>query len=67
MEITDFVSLISNVGFPIAVCIALGIFIFYQNKQLQTERKEQQDLLLQVTKSVDNNTATLQRLLDKME
>lgn len=70
MDLQTFTELISTVGFPIAVCIALAIYVVWLTKVQKEERAEQQahseEVLAQVTKSVDNNTNTLQRLLDKM-
>lgn len=70
MDVQTFTQLISTVGFPIAVCIALAIYVVWQTKVQKEERAAQQahseEVLAQVTKSVDNNTNTLQRLLDKM-
>lgn len=52
--------LISTVGFPIAACIAL----FYQLNVITKTHKEEISELRQV---VENNTLTLQRMLDKLE
>lgn len=56
-EVTN---LISSVGFPIAACIAL----FYQlNKTTQSHREE----ISELRQVVENNTLTLQKMIDKME
>lgn len=37
MEVNEIVSLISNVGFPVAVCIALFFYMEKQNERHQNE------------------------------
>lgn len=55
----DFVSLISNVGFPIASCIAMGVFVV---KQLE----KQNDTVNELTKVVQENTNAILKLTDKL-
>jgi hypothetical protein len=55
MEVNDIVSLVSNVGFPVAVCIAL---FFYMEKQ--NERHQQETDKLNGT--VQSNTKVLTEL-----
>lgn len=52
--------LISTVGFPIAACVAL----FYQLSSITKSHKEE---ISELRKVVENNTLTLQRMLDKLE
>ena len=49
----DFVTLISNVGFP----IAMSIFLIYF---MQTEMKV-------MRKTIENNTITMQKVVDSLE
>ena len=51
---------ISNVGFPIAACI---VCFGYMDKQ-ETRHKEETDKLAD---SINNNTAVMQELLNKLE
>ena len=37
MEVNDIVSIVSNVGFPVAVCIALFFYMEKQNERHQQE------------------------------
>lgn len=78
----DFLTIIKDVGFPIAVAVCL--FIFLQNEQKQ-HREESEKLNATITdlkiafneaihsqethftEAVNNNTLVMQRLLDKME
>lgn len=56
----DIVGLISNVGFPIACCIAM----FWLNNQMRTEHKKESE---NFTKVIEANTLALQQLSDKLE
>ena len=67
----DWMSLISQVCFPIFACVAMGYFIKYSTdntredmKQLRKEHEEEVKLL---TEAINNNTLVIQRLVDKME
>lgn len=69
MEINSIVTIISSLGFPIVACIACGFFIKYMFetflKQMQDMREEHKAEVDKMTKAINNNTAVLQRLLDK--
>ena len=55
MEVNEIVSLISNVGFPVAVCIAL---FFYMEKQNERHQQETDKL----NETVQSNTKVLTEL-----
>lgn len=59
MDIQTITTVITTVGFPIAVCI---ICFWYINKQTETHKEETKAL----TEAVNNNNTLLQRLLDKL-
>lgn len=59
MDIQTITTVITTVGFPIAVCI---ICFWYINKQTETHKEETKAL----TGAVNNNNILLQRLLDKL-
>lgn len=59
MNIQDITAIITNIGFPIAVCL---ICFWYINKQTEAHKQETQAL----TEAVNNNNSLLQRLLDRM-
>lgn len=59
MDIQTITTIITTVGFPIAVCI---ICFWYINKQTETHKEETKAL----TDAVNNNNTLLQRLLDKL-
>lgn len=60
MEYAVLNELISTLGFPIAVCIAL----FYQNRRTEAHYER---IVLQFTESIQQNTATLSALIRKLE
>lgn len=55
MEVNEIVSIVSNVGFPVAVCIAL---FFYMEKQNERHQKETDRL----NETVQSNTKVLTEL-----
>ena len=60
MDVGAFTSLISSVGFPIAMCIGL---LYYLMKQSDIRKEE----TAQFTKALNDNTLVLQRLADKLD
>lgn len=59
MEISDIVTLITNVGFPIACTCALFYFLNKEREQHRVETAELKD-------AINNNTIVMQRLIDKL-
>lgn len=59
-DVSMMTQLINNCGFPIACCIAMGIYIYYLQKQHKEETKE-------LTTAVANNTIVLQKLVDLLD
>ena len=59
MGVNEVTTLITNVGFPIAVCL---ICFWYINKQA-TMHKDETDKL---TAALNNNTVVMQQLVDKL-
>lgn len=52
--------MISNLGFPIAVCI----FLFYYVTNMQNQHKDEMD---KMSNAINNNTLVIQKLLDKLD
>lgn len=65
---SDILTAISTVGFPIVACVGLGWFVKYQTDQNNAEvaemRKEHLDEISKVTEALNNNTLAIQRLTD---
>lgn len=55
MEVNEIVSLISNVGFPVAVCVALFFYMEKQNERHQNETDK-------LNETVQSNTKVLTEL-----
>lgn len=70
MDVNTIIQIINGVGFPIAVCIAMGAFIVWDKVSRQKIRKEdiekQDELLSKLTNTVDNNTKVIQQIADKL-
>lgn len=68
MDANTFITLISNVGFPIAACVCMGWFVAKNNenttKQINFLNKERQTTLEEITKALENNTKIIQQLYD---
>ncbi|MBO7713135.1 MAG: hypothetical protein J6S85_06165 [Methanobrevibacter sp.] len=59
MDVTQFVQLIANVGFPIACCIAM--FILMQNNN-----KAHKEEMIKMTDALNNNTKAIEGLKDEL-
>ena len=55
----EIMTLISNVGFPIAICIMLMYYVLTLTKEHKAETKE-------FTEALNKNTLVLQSLADKL-
>lgn len=60
MDVNAITQLISNIGFPVAVCL---ICFWYINKQSEEHKAEIDEL----TKALNNNTLVMQRLADSLK
>jgi len=60
MDANTIITVISNIGFPIACAVA--IFVYWQK-----DREANLQALDKLRKTVDNNTAIITRLLEKLE
>ena len=59
MDIATVSQLISGLGFPIATCL---LCFWYINKQEESNRND----IDKLATAINNNTAVIQRLLDKL-
>lgn len=64
------VQIVQSVGFPIAMCIAMGAYVKYtedksreERVEMQTQHSEEMD---SVKTALNNNTLALQELVDKL-
>ena len=59
MDVQTITTIISTVGFPIAVCL---VCFWYINKQNERHKEETDKL----TEALNNNTLVMQKLVDKL-
>ena len=59
MDTNALVQIISNLGFPIAMC---GALFWYINKQLEMHKEETHEL----KQSIDNNTLIITKLYERL-
>lgn len=59
-DMQEIVTIITNLGFPIAVCIMMAMYIRELTNKHQTETKE-------FTEALNQNTIVLQKLCDKLD
>lgn len=71
MDVSTIIQLINGVGFPIFACVAMGAFIVWDrktNRKMREENNTKQDALYNSLKdSVDNNTRTIEKLMEKID
>ncbi len=60
MSIQDILSIVTTVGFPIAVCL---ICFWYINKTEEAHKAE----IDKLSAALNNNTLVMQQLIDKLE
>ena len=60
MEITEIINMVSTVGFPIAMCLMLSWYVKTTNDSYRNDIKSLQQ-------SIDNNTAVMNKIIDKLE
>ena len=59
MDASSIVTVISQVGFPIAMCLVMAWYVKYTNDQ----HKEEID---KITEALNNNTLAVQKLCERM-
>lgn len=67
----DWMQIISSLGFPIAACVGMGLYVKTQTENYRTDvkdiQREHKDEIAKVTEALNNNTLALQKLCDKLE
>ena len=67
----DIVDVISNLGFPIACVVALGLYVREQQKlfsdELSKQREEHKEEVKELTNTISNNTLVVQKLVDLLD
>lgn len=64
------VQIVQSVGFPIAMCVAMGAYVKYTEDKSREERLEMQtqhaEEMDSVKTALNNNTLALQKLVDEL-
>ena len=60
MDVTNVISVVSQVGFPIAMCLVMAWYIKYTNDQHKDE-------ISKITEALNNNTLAVQKLCERMD
>lgn len=67
----EIVTLISTVGFPIAMCVAMAFYVKYINDQNNAKMQELNQLhyneMVKMVEAIDNNTMALTKLSERMD
>lgn len=65
------VQVITSVGFPIFACLSLGYYVFTQINQYRNDikeiQKEHKEEISKMTEALNNNTLTIQKLIDTLD
>lgn len=71
MNATEVTTIVSSLGFPIFMALAMGWFVKYlfdtMNKELAHMREAHSEEVAQMTEAINNNTTALQLMLQKLE
>ena len=70
MDVSSAVTVISQVGFPIAMCLVMAWYVKDTSEKHREEVRQlnerHNEEMQQVTTALNNNTLALQRLCDKL-
>lgn len=71
MDVNTFIQIVNGIGFPIAACIGLAVFIVWDKKTRREDNKEfqahQEQLYKEMRDSLDNNTKAINNLVSRLE
>ena len=60
MDASSIVTVVSQVGFPIAMCLVMAWYVKYTNDQHKEE-------IVKITEALNNNTLAVQKLCERMD
>lgn len=68
---SDVINIISSFGFPVFCSLALGWYVYNQNKEYRAEikdmQKEHREEIAKVSDALDRNTDILKKLCDRLD
>lgn len=66
----EIVQIIQTVGFPIAACVAMGVYVKYitdkNDAKIDNLEKAHGEALEKITKALNNNTIALTKLAERL-
>lgn len=66
----EIVQIIQTVGFPIAACVAMGVYVKYitdkNDAKIDNLEKTHGEALEKITKALNNNTIALTKLAERL-
>ena len=66
----EIVNIIQTVGFPIAACVAMGVYVKYitdkNDAKIDNLEKTHGEALEKITKALNNNTIALTKLAERL-
>ena len=71
MDIASISTFLQTVGFPVAACVAMGVYVKYitdnhRADTLEREKRHSQEIHT-ITEAITNNTLVIQKLVDKLD
>lgn len=71
MDIASISTFLQTVGFPVAACVAMGLYVKYITDNHRADSIEREKVYTQeihaVTEAITNNTIVIQKLVDKLD
>lgn len=71
MDIASISTFLQTVGFPVAACVAMGVYVKYitdnhRADTLEREKRYAQEIHT-ITEAISNNTLVIQKLVDRLD
>lgn len=71
MDIASISTFLQTVGFPVAACVAMGLYVKYITDTHRADTQERENRYAQeihtITEAITNNTLVIQKLVDKLD
>ncbi len=71
MDIASISTFLQTVGFPVAACVAMGLYVKYitDNHRADTLEREKRhtEEINAITEAITNNTLVIQKLVDRLD
>lgn len=71
MDIASISTFLQTVGFPVAACVAMGLYVKYITDSHRADTLERENRYTQeihtITEAITNNTLVIQKLVDRLD